>query len=42
MGWSTEFFQHERHKALGFSSRNDFVVNFMGGHFGVMDPNNLL
>jgi len=27
MGWSTEFFQKERHKALGFSSMNDFIVD---------------
>ena len=42
MGWSTEFFQAERHKALGFSSMDDFVINFMNGYFSVMDPNNLL
>lgn len=41
MGWSTEFFQRERHKALGFSSMDDFVVNFLFGYFSVMDPNNL-
>jgi homoserine O-acetyltransferase len=42
MGWSTEFFQQERHKALGFSSLDDFIVNFMNGYFSVMDPNDLL
>ena len=42
MGWSTEFFQQGRHKALGFSSLDDFSINFMNGYFGPMDPNNLL
>jgi homoserine O-acetyltransferase len=42
MGWSTEFFQQERHKALGFSSMEDFIVNFMTNYFSVMDPNDLL
>jgi homoserine O-acetyltransferase/O-succinyltransferase len=42
MGWSTEFFAQGRHKALGFSSMNDFIMNFMNGYFGVMDPNDLL
>jgi len=42
MGWSTEFFQEGRYKALGFSSLDDFVINFMFGYFGVMDPNDLL
>ena len=42
MGWSTEFFQQDRHKALGFSSMSDFIVNFMNGYFSVMDPNDLL
>lgn len=42
MGWSTEFFQQNRHKALGFSSLDDFIINFMNGYFGVMDPNDLL
>jgi len=41
-GWSTEFFQQERHKALGFSSMDDFIVNFMTAYFCVMDPNDLL
>ena len=42
MGWSTEFYQQGRPKALGFSSIDDFIMNFMNGYFCVMDPNNLL
>jgi homoserine O-acetyltransferase len=42
MGWSTEFFQASRHQALGFSSMDDFIVNFMNAYFSVMDPNDLL
>jgi homoserine O-acetyltransferase len=42
MGWSTEFFQQNRHKALGYSSLDDFIINFMSGYFSVMDPNDLL
>ncbi len=42
MGWSTEFFRKTGHKALGFSSLEDFIINFMYGYFSVMDPNNLL
>ncbi len=42
MGWSTAFFQQERHKKLGFSSLDDFIINFMFGFFSVMDPNDLL
>ena len=42
MGWSTEFFQEKRHLALGFSSLDDFIVNFMFGYFAAMDPNDLL
>lgn len=42
MGWSTEFYQQGRPAALGFSSLEDFVTNFMDGFFGVMDPNALL
>lgn len=42
MGWSTEFYQQDRPAALGFSSLEDFVTNFMDGFFGVMDPNALL
>ena len=42
MGWSTHFFQENRHKALGFSSLDDFIINFMFAYFAVMDPNDLL
>lgn len=42
MGWSTDFFRHNRHRALGFTSLDDFVVNFMFAYFSVMDPNDLL
>jgi homoserine O-acetyltransferase len=42
MGWSTEFFQQDRHTALGYSSLDDFIINFMNGYFTVMDPNDLL
>lgn len=42
MGWSTGFFQANRHRLLGFSSIDDFIVNFMFGYFSVMDPNSLL
>jgi homoserine O-acetyltransferase/O-succinyltransferase len=42
MGWSTEFFQQNRHQTLGFSSLDDFITNFMFAYFAVMDPNNLL
>ncbi len=42
MGWSTEFYQQGRPRALGFSSIDDFVINFMNGYFCVMDPNNLI
>ena len=42
MGWSTEFFKQNRHRALGFSSMDDFIINFTNGYFCVMDPNDLL
>ena len=42
MGWSTEFFQRGRHKALGFASVDEFINNFMMGYFAPMDPNALL
>jgi homoserine O-acetyltransferase/O-succinyltransferase len=42
MGWSTEFFREHRHKALGFSSMDDFIINFMFAYFSAMDPNDLL
>ncbi|HUB11975.1 MAG TPA: alpha/beta fold hydrolase [Acetobacteraceae bacterium] len=42
MGWSTEFFAAGRPAQLGFSSLDDFLVNFMFGYFMPMDPNDLL
>lgn len=42
MGWSTEFFQRNRHRELGFDDMQAFVDNFMCVYFGPMDPNNLL
>ena len=42
MGWSTEFFKQNRHRALGFSSLDDFIINFMNAYFMAMDPNDLL
>lgn len=42
MGWSTEFFRENRHKALGFDSMQSFIDTFMTGYFAPMDPNNLL
>ncbi|MBN9217259.1 MAG: alpha/beta fold hydrolase [Mesorhizobium sp.] len=42
MGWSTEFYKREIWRGIGFSSREDFVVNFMEGYFLPMDPNALL
>jgi homoserine O-acetyltransferase/O-succinyltransferase len=42
MGWSTEFFQENRPRALGFSSPDDFIINFMYAYFAPMDPNDLL
>ena len=42
MGWSTDFFKQNRPRALGFSSMDDFIINFMSGYFSVMDPNDLL
>lgn len=42
MGWSTHFFQENRHKVLGFSSLDDFLINFMYAYFAPMDPNDLL
>jgi homoserine O-acetyltransferase/O-succinyltransferase len=34
--------QRDRHRALGISSLDDFIVNFMYAYFSVMDPNDLL
>jgi homoserine O-acetyltransferase len=42
MGWSTEFFQQNRYKVLGYSSVDDLVINLMYDLFSRMDPNNLL
>ena len=42
MGWSTEFFQQGRYKALGFTNMDEFINNFMMGYFAPMDPNALL
>lgn len=42
MGWSTEFYREDRYKTLGFSSIDDFIINFMFAYFSVMDPNDLL
>jgi homoserine O-acetyltransferase len=42
MGWSTEFFQENRYKTLGFSCLDDFIINFMYAYFSVMEPNDLL
>ena len=38
MGWSTEFFQQNRHRALGFSSMDDFIINFMNGYSARWTP----
>lgn len=42
MGWSAAFFNKERWRALGFSSMDEFITNFMIAYFAPMDPNNLL
>jgi len=42
MGWSTDFFRADRHRALGFDSMQAFVDNFMIGYFSQHDPNCLL
>jgi homoserine O-acetyltransferase len=42
IAWSPEFFKQGRMAALGFSSVDDFITNFMFAYFGVMDPNDLL
>ena len=42
MGWSTEFYQQNRPRELGFSSLDDFLLNFVGAYFAPMDPNDLL
>lgn len=42
MGWSTEFFQRQMWRPLGFDSAAGFVTGFMEPYFTPMDPNNLL
>lgn len=42
MGYSTDYFKHELHRALGFDSMEAFRTGFTQGYFSVMDPNNLL
>lgn len=42
MGWSSTFFNQERWRALGFSSMDAFISDFMVAYFAPMDPNNLL
>jgi len=42
MGWSTDFFRANQHKALGFDSMETFVNDFMIGYFSQHDPNCLL
>jgi len=42
MGWSTDFFRANQHKALGFESMEHFVNDFMIGYFSQHDPNCLL
>lgn len=40
-GWSPEWLKQEKWRALGFSSIEDFQVNFMDAYFIPMDPNDL-
>jgi homoserine O-acetyltransferase len=42
MGFSTEFYQQEVWRGLGFSSVDDMMVNFLDFYFTAMDPNALL
>ncbi|MDH5552183.1 MAG: alpha/beta fold hydrolase [Nitrosomonas sp.] len=42
MGWSAEFFNKERWRALGFSSMDEFITDFMIAYFAPMDANSLL
>ena len=42
MGFSTEFYKQEVWRGLGFSSVDDFMVNFLEAYFTAMDPNSLL
>lgn len=41
-GWCGPFYEHELWKPLGFESVDAFVMNFMRGYFGPMDPNVLI
>ncbi|MBC7760321.1 MAG: alpha/beta fold hydrolase [Candidatus Saccharibacteria bacterium] len=42
MGFSTEFWKQEKWAALGFSSREAFLSDFLEPYFTAMDPNDLL
>ena len=42
MGFSTEFYKQEVWRGLGFSSVDDFMINFLEAYFTAMDPNALL
>ncbi|TDU26504.1 homoserine O-acetyltransferase [Panacagrimonas perspica] len=41
-GFSPRLFSEEGWRAIGFSSTEDFLTNFVEGYFLPMDPNNLL
>jgi homoserine O-acetyltransferase/O-succinyltransferase len=42
MGYSTEMFQQELWRDIGFASPNEFCEGFTQAYFAPMDPNNLL
>lgn len=42
MGFSTEMYKRELWRGLGFSSLDDFLLNFLDATFLPMDPNDLL
>ncbi|MDQ1128027.1 alpha/beta fold hydrolase [Microbacterium sp. SORGH_AS_0888] len=42
MGFSTEFWKQERWAALGFTSKEAFLGDFLEPYFTAMDPNDLL
>jgi homoserine O-acetyltransferase len=42
MGFSTELYKRELWRGLGFSSLDDFLLNFLDATFLPMDPNDLL
>ncbi|MEO2131954.1 MAG: alpha/beta fold hydrolase [Microbacterium sp.] len=42
MGFSTEFWRQEKWSALGFTSREQFLTDFLEPYFTAMDPNALL